>query len=189
LLGKIKLRTASEADAAPIVAFCKLSILEGTSQYYTTVQLRRAAAAYEIHKISTWIETCGILCAHFEGVLVGCVILDKDYVKGLFVHPDYRKKGIGARLLKRGNALARTRGIRIQLVCSALNAQNFYVKNGFQTVSQVPSPNYDVVFMFKLLRPLANGESVRFKGVERSIRYLKVKKILILLLRRLRSVE
>jgi GNAT superfamily N-acetyltransferase len=187
--GRIELRTALEEDAAALVDLCKLAVLHGTSEHYTFAQLNRAAAAYELHKISSWIQSCGVLCADIEGVLAGCVILDKDRVNGLFVLPDYRGKGLGVRLLRRGGALARTRGTRIQLVSSALGAQNFYAKNGFQVVSRVPSPNYDMVLMFKLLRPLAKGELVQFKGLQRRITYLKVKKIIVLLSRRLRGVD
>lgn len=69
------------------------------------------------------------------GMIVMWVILDEAHVATIAVHPDYRGRGIGQRLLARGLLAVYQRGARmafLEVRRSNLVAQQMYKKFGFR---------------------------------------------------------
>ncbi|MCL6614876.1 MAG: ribosomal protein S18-alanine N-acetyltransferase [Firmicutes bacterium] len=64
------------------------------------------------------------------------VIFDEGHITNLAVHPDFRRRGIGALLLSELIAEAKTRGVShltLEVRQSNLGAQLLYAKHGFVT--------------------------------------------------------
>lgn len=68
------------------------------------------------------------------GMLVLWLVLDEAHIATLAVHPDYRRRGIGARLLTTALEAARAEGAKrafLEVRASNLAAQAMYAKLGF----------------------------------------------------------
>ncbi len=73
------------------------------------------------------------------GILITWIILDEAHVATLAIHPDYRKRGIGQRLLAHGLLVAHERGAALaylEVRRSNLAAQAMYQRFGFKIVGE-----------------------------------------------------
>ncbi len=57
-------------------------------------------------------------------------VVDKAYIAGLFVHPQYQGQGVGKKLLADGQE--RYDGLTLDVYCENKKAVRFYERNGFQ---------------------------------------------------------
>jgi GNAT superfamily N-acetyltransferase len=96
-------------------------------------------------------ETGRIFCARFEGRVTGMVSLlftistaeggRAAWLEDMVVHPDWRGKGLGNRLLQYALAAGKTQGCsRVTLLTDGDNrpAMRFYERAGFERSSMVP---------------------------------------------------
>lgn len=86
---------------------------------------------------SVWVAELALPDGKKEivGMIVMWVILDESHVATIAVHPDYRGRGIGQRLLARGLLAVYKRGARVAFLevrRSNLAAQHMYKKFGFR---------------------------------------------------------
>jgi len=66
--------------------------------------------------------------------IIGSVDLDDNEIKGLYVLSSRIKKGIGTKLLKFMEEIAKNKGIKIINICSTKSAIPFYEKNGYKLI-------------------------------------------------------
>lgn len=74
------------------------------------------------------------------------IILDEGHVTNLAVHPDFRRRGIGERLMEAIMSCAKSRGakrITLEVRVSNLGAQELYEKLGFVSVGVRPQYYHD----------------------------------------------
>jgi GNAT superfamily N-acetyltransferase len=77
------------------------------------------------------------------------------YLTGMAVHPDYQGKGVGRRLLKEADALARdwpADAIRLDAFDAEAGAGSFYAKSGFREVARVKYKGNPLIYFELLLR-------------------------------------
>lgn len=73
------------------------------------------------------------------GALVAWVLWDYVYLENLWVAPERRGAGLGGRLLRQLEDLARARGLRrVQLFTFSFEAPGFYRKQGYTLAGQIP---------------------------------------------------
>lgn len=96
--------------------------------------------------------------AEAEGAPAGVILLKDTYVDHLWVHPDFMGRGIGSRLLKHAEKLARAADLdRLTLDCFVKNerAMAFYRARGFTVDDTYEAKHYMpgeyVCFMVKPL--------------------------------------
>jgi len=87
------------------------------------------------------------LGVQIDGVLSGFVfsrlVIDESHIMNLVVHPDGRRQGLGARLLKTALAMSSDRGARVaylEVRASNDRAQRLYKRGGFSVLGR--RPNY-----------------------------------------------
>jgi GNAT superfamily N-acetyltransferase len=57
-----------------------------------------------------------------------------EEIYGLFVHPEAQGRGVGAELLRRGEARLRSWGVRRSHLCAALSGARFYARHGWTLI-------------------------------------------------------
>lgn len=72
--------------------------------------------------------------AEHNNHLQGFISLLENYIGGLFVAPDKQGEGIGKSLLEQAKKMKRQ--LYVGVYSKNINAQKFYVNNGFKTVNQ-----------------------------------------------------
>jgi [ribosomal protein S18]-alanine N-acetyltransferase len=88
---------------------------------------------------SNWVAEAKISDGHLVvvGMMVNWVILDELHIATIAVHPDYRKMGLGSRLLAQGLLAGKKAGVRVAFLevrRGNLAAQAMYAKFGFVIV-------------------------------------------------------
>lgn len=86
------------------------------------------------------------------GACKGYSYTDDLYVSQLWIHPQFRKAGLGRRIMEACEILARDRGcIRIWVDTLSYQAPDFYVRCGFQEQGRIAGyrGSYDRIFFAK----------------------------------------
>ena len=79
-----------------------------------------------------------IWIAESEGIIVGWIAIRVDYIDGLYVDPPFAQQGIGSQLLQLSEALIREQGIQIVRLDSSVNAEEFYLRRGYERTGVTP---------------------------------------------------
>lgn len=87
----------------------------------------------EIHVAATDNQIAGVLILHLAGPLNG-------YIQILAVHPDWRRRGLGTRLMRFAEERIFRQSPNVFLCVSGFNerAQAFYERLGYQRVGELP---------------------------------------------------
>jgi len=70
-------------------------------------------------------------CVDGEPVATGMLDLESSEIGAIFVHPGFMQRGIGGRILKHLECLARALGLEEVKLDATLNAADFYRRYGF----------------------------------------------------------
>jgi len=71
----------------------------------------------------------GVARLHFNGI-------KEAQIRYMAVHPDYRRMGIGSRLLEELEKIARKKKAEYIILNARENAVNFYLKNGYSIIGK-----------------------------------------------------
>lgn len=85
--------------------------------------------------------------------IIGICGIEKERIKTMFVHPNFHKKGVGRKLLKKVESVAKKRKIKLMRVESTTYAEPFYAKCGYERIRKnhvkFKGISFDVVRMKK----------------------------------------
>ena len=101
-------------------------------------------------KIERWI-------AEEEGDIIGFsdYRFDEGTITGVYVHPDYLRRGIGSRLLEKVLQDAKNKGLDELTAEASVTAKEFYQSHGFEVVEEtVHETNGEEVQAFKMRKHL-----------------------------------
>jgi N-acetylglutamate synthase-like GNAT family acetyltransferase len=114
---EVNIRLAKKAEIGAIIDLQTLSILN-----YSHLISRKEYLNSEI-----------IFLAEFDRKLIGFIALSLTFVNidGLFVHPDFMRKGVGTKLLSEVETICIKKKIKKLSVISSLESSVFYLKNGY----------------------------------------------------------
>jgi GNAT superfamily N-acetyltransferase len=85
------------------------------------------------------ISTKTLWVASTESAVVGWVGVEGPRVVGLYVEPSYVRRGIGSRLLAFAEDQLLRRGVRVVELEASWNAEDFYVRRGYEPTSDRPA--------------------------------------------------
>jgi GNAT superfamily N-acetyltransferase len=108
----------------------------------------------------------GVIVATVDGRVVGYVAVVTDgrgeaEVDGLFVDPEFQRRGVGRRLLDAGAGVARGRGASRLTVVSAPDVVEVYENFGFRSLGPTATLFGPAVMMRMPLSPPAGADSRR----------------------------
>ena len=106
----------------------------------------------EVHVATMNDEIVGVLILHLSGPLNG-------YLQTIAVHPDWRCRGIGTRMIEWAEARIFRQSRNVFLCVSSFNehAQNLYERLGYQRVGELPdfvAKGFSEILMRKTRGPL-----------------------------------
>src|SRR5688500_631436 len=97
---EITVRRATESDAAELRQMICDNAKTTLAPYYTKQQWDIFIRYYSTEVLRNKIRQQIIFCADSNGVIVGSIGLDCDFVVGFYTHSNYLNQGIGAKMMK-----------------------------------------------------------------------------------------
>ena len=130
----ITIRAATPADADAMADMQRRSILELGASTYPAATVRAWAASVDPLKYLGALAAGEVLIVACDGADIvgyGRLVLGEKRVRGLYVHPDQARSGVGTLLLEHLEKLAREHGVERLHLSSSLNAVPFYRRHGY----------------------------------------------------------
>jgi N-acetylglutamate synthase-like GNAT family acetyltransferase len=132
---EVNIRLAKKAEIGAIIDLQTLSILNYShliSRRYDSKQIE-AIAKGQANARKEYLNSEIIFLAEFDRKLIGFIALSLTFVNidGLFVHPDFMRKGVGTKLLSEVETICIKKKIKKLSVISSLESSVFYLKNGY----------------------------------------------------------
>ncbi len=139
---QITLEPAHPEEARALLEIHGAAVHQTASSAYPQAILeqwsRRPITQARVERIrQRWIENPNhrMVVAKHKGQCVGFGFIDKGgELQGVYVHPDYGRRGIGASLLARLEQEAIVLGLSALTADASLNAEAFYSKQGFEVI-------------------------------------------------------
>jgi len=136
-----KIRTASKEDTEPIYKVHTDSIREICSSCYNEEDIGQWISRQHPSKYEAFIDNNAMRVAVLEDRVIAFGHLEQftetvAEVCGLYVSPGVSRNGIGTLMLCALEDEAKANGYQGIRLKSSLNAQNFYVSNGYQITQQ-----------------------------------------------------
>lgn len=128
----VTVREAAEKDVEGIFKAHNESIRRVCGQYHTPSQIKswignRTPSSY----LQGMAAGENLFVAEANGKIAGFSALLSTEVRAVYVHPDYLRQGIGARLYQKLEDAAVAKGARKLSLSSSINAVAFYTSLGF----------------------------------------------------------
>jgi len=132
----LSIRAYASMDAAHLTSLFRASVREIASHDYTAAQVRawapdaidERAFGQRCERKSTWV-------AEMQGRLAGFADLESDgHVDMLYVHPDFKRRGIARALLEHLEELARRAGLRRLYTEASITARPVFEALGYRVI-------------------------------------------------------
>lgn len=138
----IHIEPASAEDAIAIVKVHFAVVHQTAAPFYSEEVINSWSCPISnerVERIRRVIENSDELfvVAKVDGSVVGfgSVVAKNNELRGLYVHPAYGRRGIGAQLLEVLEQMALERGVPYLQMDASVNAEAFYIKQGYQAVA------------------------------------------------------
>ncbi len=130
----IAIRKARQQDKSSLCAIHRRAVSEISGNYYTPKEIRQWLNSLKPESYEKNIEDHEFIIAEYRGGVIGFGHMDiaNSLVAGIYVSPDYIRRGIGTMLLQRLEHKAGLSGLRALQLCSSLNALPFYEQAGYK---------------------------------------------------------
>lgn len=152
----LTLRRATATDLPAINTVIETAVM-GWSLPERVKRLALPSYRYDAHDLShlqLWV-------AEIRGVIVGIAALDTPEARelpgdsglllhGLYVHPDYQRRGIGTRLLETADQQVQARQLDGLLVRAQRDAGDFFIHQGLQPLD---TDNHDQDYQHRYWKP------------------------------------
>ena len=168
----VLIRPMQEGDWQETLGLIHYSIQILNSNDYTPEEVEIVVGMYTLQEISTWKMA---YVAQYGDKIVGviggyCEVWSLLRIQGLFVHPNYIRRKIGSKLLRKFEEISTLeKGIKGIVVASSLTAQDFYIASGYELAecndpltsyltTTLPVASVDSVPTVRFLKTVARDE-------------------------------
>lgn len=132
-------RLATLADADRLFEIRRRSIVALASKTMSTAEAEAWAATLTVAGMEQKIRDLEIWVAEVSPGVVGWGAIRVDKLEGLYTDPTFAGRGIGTELLGLLEGLMRGRGIRQVRAEASSNAEEFYLRRGYE-LTEVRTP-------------------------------------------------
>ena len=135
----IIIRAATPADATAILQVHRESILVLGLEAYSLAEVESWAAGLVPERYVEAMNDGGetfIVAVAAGWRLVGFCSFKDDEVKGLYVAPEWARRGVGSALLRQAEATIAAAGHRLIRIVASLSGQAFYEHHGYRVVDR-----------------------------------------------------
>ena len=130
------IRAFEPEDAAAVSALIRQTMAVSNSRDYAAPRLQLLIDYFSPEKVLQLNQERHCFVAEMNNQVIGTGALEGAELCTFFIHPDYQKMGIGARLLDALEALARQQGLAIITVDASVTGEPFYTKMGYLRTGQ-----------------------------------------------------
>lgn len=138
-------RPAKSDDAILLLEIRRLSILElapsgmlAAEATAWATQLTQAGMERKLRELEIWV-------ADLDGEAAGWGAIGGGRLEGLYVAPQFARRGVGAGLLLRLEGVMHARGVRTVQADASSNARNFYIRRGYRSAGpQAPDGSWPI---------------------------------------------
>ena len=140
----IHIRPFHAGDSECASSLIRRCLREVNSRDYTPSQIERVCAEFTPDKVRARFDERLSYVAVYAEEVVGTATLQGDQLGSVFVLPDLHGHGIGKRLVRHVEEVARGRGIEVLRAHSSLSAFNFYLHLRYERLGQKVEPDGEV---------------------------------------------
>ncbi len=116
---------------------------------YSDFQQRLTPFDDECYFRDTILMKCDVWVAEIDGIIMGFMAMERDYIDQLFIDVNHQRQGVGTALLNKAKEISPTY-LRLHTFQQNTKARQFYEKHGFKTlrfgVSAAPESIPDVEY-------------------------------------------
>ena len=131
----IAIRRATTDDSGAVHEIVLRALRETNARDYPASVIDRLILTLP-EKVASNLDTWHAFVAIVDGRVVGTASLSGHTVKSVFVHPDYQRRGVAAKLMGEVENAALAQSVRSLDVQSSITAQPFYAMWGFNIVRE-----------------------------------------------------
>ena len=161
----IIIRHAHLSDHPHIVQLQRCSLQVLCPKDYSVEQVKALLKDKRDYKNWKWGET--VFVAEYERTIIGFAARNHNWITGVYVHPEFTRKGIGSRLLNIIEDNSKACGINSLFVDASITAKPFYDSLGYQIKTPVlicvRGVQVHCIEMQKVLGPGSDSRQVAFK--------------------------
>ncbi|MFX0113535.1 MAG: GNAT family N-acetyltransferase [Candidatus Hodarchaeota archaeon] len=132
----IAIRVFEAKDAEMVSALIRKNLIEVNSKDYPKAVIQTLWKGYNADSLIANAERRDIFVAIDDNIIVATAAIEANIIRDVFVHPDYHGQGIGTKLMKHLENLARARGHGHIDLPSSITAYGFYQKLGYKKVRE-----------------------------------------------------
>jgi putative acetyltransferase len=136
---KLVIRQATLNDVPRLWELRRQSILTLAPKGMSVAQAEAWAAGKTVQGMEKQFREIEIWTAEANDTIVGWVGFHADYLDGLYTDPKFIEQGIGTQLLSKAEGLMRERGINIVRADASWNAEEFYLRRGYEPTGPRPA--------------------------------------------------
>jgi putative acetyltransferase len=129
---KATYRLATLADADRLFEIRRESITALSTRKMSTAEAEAWAATLSLRGMEKKLRELEVWVAEVSDVIVGWGAIRGDRLEGLYMDPAFAGRGIGTELLGLLEALMRERGIQNVRAEASSNAEEFYLRRGYE---------------------------------------------------------
>ncbi|MCX6771161.1 MAG: GNAT family N-acetyltransferase [Candidatus Micrarchaeota archaeon] len=134
----MKIRIFKDKDAVKTSRCIVKSLKQVSSQYYSSRVIAHLRKRNLPRALAERAKNCTIIVAEEKNNIIGTANLSNDgWLGAFFVDPAYIGRGVGTRLLREMERIAKRKKFKAIRTHSAVNAVGFYKKNGYRLVKPV----------------------------------------------------
>ena len=129
---KVTHRPARMADVGRLFEIRRQSIIKLATIKMSASEAQAWAAKLTVDGMKQKIRQLELWVAEASGSVLGWGAIGGDKLEGLYTDPSFAGRGIGTELLGLLEALMKRRGIAIMRAEASLNAEEFYLRRGYE---------------------------------------------------------